>query len=78
MLGFDSRTIRLMETEDMLHLKLEYDMEVEEEHLAECTLTMKVRSKGTKGTKGNDRIKLKEKDEFRYAPIGVFDSGVGD
>ena len=30
MLGFDSRTIRLMETEDMLHLKLEYDMEVEE------------------------------------------------
>lgn len=55
MLGFDSRTIRLMETEDMLHLKLEYDMEVEEEHLAECTLTMKVRSKGTKGIEGNDR-----------------------
>lgn len=55
MLGFDSRTIRLMETEDMLHLKLEYDMEVEEEHLAECTLTMKVKSKGTKGIEGNDR-----------------------
>ena len=55
MLGFDSRTIRLMETEDMLHLKLEYDMEVEEEHLAECTLIMKVRSKGTKGIEGNDR-----------------------
>ena len=46
MLGFDSRTIRVMETEDMLHVKLEYDMEVEEEHLAECTLTMKIKSKG--------------------------------
>ena len=26
-----------------------------EEHLAECTLTMKVKSKGTKGIEGNDR-----------------------
>ena len=48
MLGFDARTIRVMEAEDTLHLKLEYDLEVEEEHLAECTLTMKVQSKGKK------------------------------
>ena len=46
MLGFDSRMIRIIEAEDSLHLQLEYDLEVEEEHLAECTLTMKIKSKG--------------------------------
>ena len=45
MLGFDSKMIRVLESEDMIHLNLEYDLEVEEEHLAECSLTLKVQAK---------------------------------
>ena len=45
MLGFDSKMIRVLESEDMIHLNLEYDLEVEEEHLAECFLTLKVQAK---------------------------------
>ena len=45
MLGFDSKMIRVLESEDMIHLNLEYDLEVEEEHLAECSLTLKVQEK---------------------------------
>ena len=45
MLGFDSKMIRVLESEDMIHLNLEYDLEVEEEHLAECSLTLKVHAK---------------------------------
>ena len=39
MLGFDSKMIRVLESD------LEYDLEVEEEHLAECSLTLKVQAK---------------------------------
>ena len=45
MLGFDSKMIRVLESEDMIHLNLEYDLEVVEEHLAECSLTLKVQAK---------------------------------
>ena len=45
MLGFDSKMIRVLESEDMIHLNLEYDLEVEEEHLVECSLTLKVQAK---------------------------------
>ena len=45
MLGFDSKMIRVLESEDMIHLNLEYDLEVEEEHLAECSLTLIVQAK---------------------------------
>ena len=45
MLGFDSKMIRVLESEDMIHLNLEYDLEVEEEHLAEWSLTLKVQAK---------------------------------
>ena len=45
MLGFDSKMIRVLESEDMIHLNLEYDLEVEEEHLAEGSLTLKVQAK---------------------------------
>ena len=48
MLGFDSRVIRVLEAEDTLHLKLEYDLEVDDEHLAECSLSMKVQAKRKK------------------------------
>lgn len=45
MLGFDSKVIRVLESEDTIHLNLEYDLEVEEEHLSECSLTLKVQAK---------------------------------
>ncbi|RHV66163.1 MULTISPECIES: DUF1934 domain-containing protein [Clostridia] len=45
MLGFDSKMIRVLESEDMIHLNLEYDLEVEEEYLAKCSLTLKVQAK---------------------------------
>lgn len=45
MLGFTSKVIRVLESEDTIHLNLEYDLEVEEERLAECSLTLKVQAK---------------------------------
>lgn len=45
LIGIDARSLDIEEEEDAIDIKVEYDLEVNYEHLAECSLTMNVRSK---------------------------------
>ncbi len=45
LIGIDARKLYIEEEENSLDIKVEYDLEVNYEHLAECSLTMNVRSK---------------------------------
>ena len=47
LIGIDARSLHIEEEEDAIDIKVEYDLEVNYEHLAECSLTMNIRSKET-------------------------------
>lgn len=47
LIGIDARSLQIEEEEDAIDIKVEYDLEVNYEHLAECSLTMNIRSKET-------------------------------
>lgn len=45
MIGIDARNLCITEDEDAIDIKVEYSLEMNYEHLAECSLTMNIRSK---------------------------------
>lgn len=47
LIGIDARKVHIAEEENEIDIKVEYDLEVNYEHLAECSLTMNIRSKET-------------------------------
>lgn len=49
MIGIDARNLQISEEENMIDIKVDYDLEVNYEPLAECSLTMNIRSKEAEG-----------------------------
>ena len=48
LVGIDATDVTVSETEDNIDIKVDYKLEVNYEHLAECTITMNVMSKDTR------------------------------
>lgn len=42
LLGMQTRTVQIQEQEERIEVRMEYDLEVEGEHLSACTLTIQV------------------------------------
>ena len=49
MIGIDARNLQISEEENMIDIKVDYDLEINYEPLAECSLTMNIRSKEAEG-----------------------------
>ena len=49
LIGIDARNLQISEEENMIDIKVDYDLEVNYEPLAECSLTMNIRSKEAEG-----------------------------
>ena len=47
LIGIDATKLDVKEAEDSLEVTVDYALEVNYEHLADCTIVMKVQSKGT-------------------------------
>lgn len=47
LIGIDATRLEVEEEEDRLQVTVDYALEVNYEHLADCTIVMKVQSKGT-------------------------------
>ena len=45
LVGINATDVKVSETEDNIDIKVDYKLEVNYEHLAECTITMSVMSK---------------------------------
>ncbi len=48
LVGIDATEVTVKETENNIDIKVDYKLEVNYEHLAECTITMNIMSKDTK------------------------------
>lgn len=46
MMGLDAKEIEVKETEDLIQVKVEYALEVNYEHLADCNIQISVQAKG--------------------------------
>ena len=51
LVGIDARNVDVVETEDNISVKVNYNLEVNYEHLADCAITMNIRSKDAKDFK---------------------------
>ena len=51
LVGLDARNVDVVETEDNISVKVNYNLEVNYEHLADCAITMNIRSKDAKDFK---------------------------
>lgn len=48
MIGISGKSLSITETEDNIHVKVDYRMDVNYEHLADCEITMNIKSKEAK------------------------------
>lgn len=48
LVGIDAKQVEITETEDLIDVKVNYDLEVNYEFLANCNITMKIQAKGTR------------------------------
>ena len=46
LMGIEASRLQVEQQKDAIDIKVEYDLEINYEHLAECALTMQVRSRG--------------------------------
>ncbi len=51
LVGIDAKNVDVIETEDNISVKVNYNLEVNYEHLADCAITMNIRSKDAKDFK---------------------------
>lgn len=51
LVGIDARNVDVVETEDNISVKVNYNLEVNYEHLADCAITMNIRSKDARDFK---------------------------
>lgn len=51
LVGIDAKNVDVTESEDNIDIKVKYNLEMNYEHLAECEITMNIRSKNTKDFK---------------------------
>lgn len=49
MMGIDARSISIEESEDEIHAQIQYALDVNYEHLADCTISLSVQSKEQQG-----------------------------
>lgn len=49
MMGIDARSISIKESEQEIHAQIEYALDVNYEHMADCTIHLSVQSKGQEG-----------------------------
>ncbi len=47
-MGINATDVKVNETEDNIDIKVDYKLEVNYEHLAECSISMNIMSKDTK------------------------------
>ena len=45
LIGIDAKSVDIAETEDNIDVKVKYNLEVNYEHLADCSITMSIKSK---------------------------------
>ena len=45
LIGIDAKSVDIAETEDAIDVKVKYNLEVNYEHLADCSITMNIKSK---------------------------------
>lgn len=45
LIGIDAKSVDIAETEDNIDVKIKYNLEVNYEHLADCSITMNIKSK---------------------------------
>ena len=45
LIGIDAKSVDIAETEDNIDVKVKYNLEVNYEHLADCSITMNIKSK---------------------------------
>lgn len=48
MIGIDAQKVELTETEQEMHIEVDYTLEINQEHGAECNIKINVKSKGNK------------------------------
>lgn len=48
LVGIDAKDVRVNETEDAIDIQVDYDLEVNYEHMAKCTINMNILPKDTK------------------------------
>ena len=49
LVGIDATKVDIKETEDRIDVKVDYNLEVNCEHMADCTITMNIRPRGAEG-----------------------------
>jgi uncharacterized beta-barrel protein YwiB (DUF1934 family) len=49
LVGIDATRVEIKETEENIDVKVEYNLEVNYEHMADCTISMKITPRGAKG-----------------------------
>ena len=49
LIGIDTRSVRMKEMEEKIELHVEYALEVNYEHLADCSIQVKIQSKNGRG-----------------------------
>ena len=47
LIGIDAKRIQVNESEDHINVQVDYALEINYEHCADCKITMDIRSKGT-------------------------------
>ncbi|MBO5070715.1 MAG: DUF1934 domain-containing protein [Roseburia sp.] len=47
LVGIDAKKIDVRESEDSINVLVDYELEINYEHMADCKITMDIRSKGT-------------------------------
>lgn len=45
MIGIDAKSVDIAETDDNIDVKVKYNLEVNYEHLADCSIVMNIKSK---------------------------------
>lgn len=46
LIGIDARKVQLKEEDELIHVDVEYALEINYEHLADCKITMNIQAKG--------------------------------
>ena len=46
LIGIDATNVDIKETEDNIDVKVDYNLEINYEHMADCSITMNIRPRG--------------------------------
>ena len=58
LIGIDAKSVDVQETENDIHVKVNYELEVNYEHMADCSITMNIKSKVCHCTVVNEHLNI--------------------